>query len=83
MHQPPVTFLKAPVLTTPKPVNLHAPGSQVTFQHFLTLKSIVCVYRLLSTKLQPADGTCLDPEPAAIKGLWAIPSTESGTPNHS
>jgi hypothetical protein len=40
--------------------------------------SMPCVFRLLSTKLQPPGGTIVTAQRAALSGLWAIPSTESG-----
>ncbi len=36
------------------------------------------MFRLLSTKLQPPGGPLSRPQRAALSGLWAIPSTESG-----
>jgi hypothetical protein len=41
-------------------------------------KTGVCVFRLFSTKPQPAGGTCHGPGQLQLLGLWAIPSTESG-----
>jgi hypothetical protein len=38
------------------------------------------VFRLFSTKPQPAGSTCHGPGQLQLLGLWAIPSTESGPP---